>query len=91
MYSHEVISSKVRAHQPFSMLLTDESLTAYMQAAESHAQNKLGLKVQNIYLLNEVKVDPPGKRHLCNGCCGREWLAGSEVPGITSTGTAPAS
>lgn len=42
-------------------------------------------------LLKEVKVDAPGKRHLCKGCWGREWLAGSEVPGITSTGTAPAS
>jgi len=42
-------------------------------------------------LLKDVKEEARGKRHLCKGCCGKEWLAGSLLPGMTSTGTAPAS
>ena len=41
--------------------------------------------------LKDVNEEARGKRHLCRGCCGKEWLAGSLLPGITSTGTAPAS
>ena len=44
-----------------------------------------------IHLLKDVKEEARGKRHLCRGCCGKEWLAGSLLPGMTSTGTAPAS
>ena len=42
------------------------------------------------YLLNEVNEDARGNKHLCKGCWGKEWLAGSLLPGMTSTGTAPA-
>lgn len=42
------------------------------------------------YLLKEVNEDARGNKHLCNCCWGKEWLAGSLLPGMTSTGMAPA-
>ena len=46
---------------------------------------------QSPYLLKEVKEQAPGKRQRCRGCWGKEWLAGSLAPGMTSTGMAAAS
>jgi hypothetical protein len=44
-----------------------------------------------VHLDRVLNADAPGKRQWWKGCCGMDLLAGSEAPGMTSTGMAAAS